>query len=335
MDHKKFPLISIIILNYNGKDLTENCIGSVLKSDYPSFEIIVVDNASTDDSLSIIEGRFGQDSRVSVIKNIYNLLYAAGNNAGIKQAKGEYIVVLNNDTEVDKNWLTEIFVVMKDDKIGAAQPKILILNRFPPTIDYAGAGVDKYGYALGYGRCEIDNGQFDDNRDIFYAGGTAMILKKNILDNVGLFDEKFGAHWEDVDLSWRIRLSGYKIVFIPRAIVYHIGSWSMKRFTKKNEVAYSVRKNRIAGLIKNYSFPNLFKVLPTLLIIYLFIFIKELIWDGNARIAQSSILAIFWNVKEFPYILKQRKIVQNKIRVVRDSEIIRFMEKNPLFIKED
>ena len=335
MDNNKFPLLSIIVLNYNGRNLTENCIDSVLKSDYPRFEIIVVDNASTDNSLSIIEERFGQDPRVFVIKNIHNLLYAAGNNVGIKQARGEYIVVLNNDTEVDKNWLKEIFTVMKDDRIGAAQPKILILNQFTPTIDYAGAGIDKYGYANGYGRCEIEMGQFDDIRDIFYAGGTAMVLKKNILDNVGLFDEKFGAHWEDVDLSWRIRLNGHKIVFIPRAIVYHIGSYSMKRFAKKNDIAFSIRKNRIAGLIKNYSFINLIKVLPVLLIIYIIVSVKELIWDRNYKVAKSSILAIFWNIKEFPYLLKQRKIVQNKIRVVRDSEIIRFMDKKPFFTKVD
>jgi GT2 family glycosyltransferase len=259
-------------------------------------------------------------------------MYAAGNNSGIKIARGAYVIILNNDTEVDKNWLKETLPVIEDTKVGAAQPKILILNKAPATIDYAGVGLDRYGYAKGYGMGEVDRGQFDNNQDTFYAGGTAMILKREVLDKVGLFEEKFSAHWEDTDLSWRIRLNGYRIMLIPKAIVYHKGSESMKRFARKKDIAFNVRKNRIMGLLKNYSLFNLARVLPVLFSIYSIVFIKELFWNRNASMALSSILAILWNIRELPYTIKQRKFIQSKIRVVRDSEIIRFMEKRPVFI---
>ncbi len=329
-----FPLISIIILNYNGREFSLDCIDSVLKSDYPNFEVIVVDNASADDSLSLIEKKFGRNSCLRIIKNTKNFLYAGGNNSGIRQARGEYIIILNNDTEVDKDWLKEIFLVMRDEKVGAAQPKILIFNQFPKTIDYAGAGIDRFGYAKGFARGEIDRGQINGVQEIFYAGGTAMILKKKILNEVGLFDERFGAHWEDTDLSWRIRLHGYKIVLIPKAVVYHKGSLSMRKFAKSQKVAFWIRKNRIAGLFKNYSIYNLMHYLPLLLIIYLLVFLKELVLDRNIGLAMSSLLAVLWNIKELPYLLQQRRVVQRMIRRVKDAEILKYMEKKPLFLKE-
>ena len=328
------PYITIIILNYNGMGFLEGCIDSVLKSNYSNFEAILVDNASTDGSLGWAESIASKDSRLRIIKSAKNLLFTGGNNLGIKHARGEYIIVLNNDTEVERSWLKEIALVMQDESIGAAQPKILVFNQFPKTIDYAGAGIDRLGYAKGYARGEIDSGQINGVQEIFYAGGTAMILKKKILKDVGLFDERFGAHWEDTDLSWRIRLNGYKIVLIPRAVVYHKGSLSMRKFAKSQKVAFWIRKNRIAGLIKNYSIYNLMHYLPLLLIIYLLVFFKELVFDRNIGLAMSFPMAMIWNIKELPYLLQQRSVVQRMIRRVKDAEILKYMEKKPLFLKE-
>lgn len=324
------PLISIVILNYNGKGFLEDCLGSVLESDYGNFEVILVDNNSSDDSLSSAFERFGQDKRLKVIKNKENLLFTGGNNAGIREARGEYIVILNNDTVVDRNWLKVIAISMQDESIGAAQPGIFIYNTSPLQVDYIGASIDKFGYALGIGREEVYKGQFDNISDVFYAGGTAMILRRKVLGEVGLFDEKFGMHWEDTDLSWRIRLKGYRIVVIPKAIVWHKGSRTMDKFAKKENVAWYIRKNRMSGLIKNYSVISLIKYLPVLIIIYILVFIKELFWDRHLRIALSSLSAIAWNIKELPYILKEREVVQKQIRSVPDKEIVKSMERRPV-----
>ena len=319
------PLISVIVLNYNGKEFVNDCLCSVLKTEYNNFEVILVDNSSTDKSFELALEKFGCDLHLRVVKNYKNLFFAEGNNRGIREARGEYVVILNNDTVVTPSWLTEIVLGMRDKTIGAAQPKILLYND-PLRIDYAGTDLDKYGYAKGRGRGEVDRGQFDNTIDIFYAGGTAMVLRKKVLNEVGLFDDKFGAHWEDVDLSWRIRLRGYKIVLIPKAVIYHKGSKTMSKFAKRQEVAWYIRKNRIAGLIKNYNIVNLIKTLPILILIYFLFFIKELFVNRDIKIAMASILAVIWNIKELPYILRARWRVQRKIRRISDSQILKFMQ---------
>lgn len=299
---------------------------SVLNSDYQDFEVVLVDNASTDGSIESVEKIFSANRNLKIIRNKENSFFTGGNNIGIRESKGECIIILNNDTEVDSAWLKEIAGVMLDERIGAAQPKILIYGSNPQRIDYAGATIDKYGYAKGFGRGEVDEGQFDRVDDIFYAGGTAMVLRKKALDEVGLFDERFGMHWEDVDLAWRIRLKGYRIVLIPKSRVFHKGSMSMSKFTHSAKVAWYVRKNRIAGLIKNYGKLNLLRALPVLILIYSAVSINEL-FSGGIKMALSSFWAIIWNIKELPYILRQRQIVQDRGRVVGDREVVRYMQK--------
>ncbi len=249
------PLISVVILNYNGKDFLDTCLKSVLDSDYDNFEVILVDNASLDSSLQSAENNFGNDKRLKIIKNKDNLLFSDGNNTGIKMAQGDIIVILNNDTEVDKKWLKEIALAMQDQNIGAAQPKILTYGVSPVKIEYMGGSLDRLGYAYGIGHGQVDKNQFDNLKDIFYAAGTAMILRKKTLEEVGLFDEKFGMHWEDVDLSWRIRLSGKRITLIPKSIVYHKGSKTMSKFAKKESVAWYRGFNKKLRIIKPYKIP--------------------------------------------------------------------------------
>lgn len=327
-----YPFISVIILNYNGKGFLKDCVASVLKSDYPEFEVLLVDNASTDDSLGEVQAEFGSDARLRIIRNPENMLFAGGNNAGIKEAKGDYIVILNNDTEAQESWLKEIATVFGDAKIGAAQPKILIHNTNPVKIDYAGTDLDRYGYTKGRGEGELDRGQYDEIKEIFFAGGTAMVLKRSILDEVGLFDDEFGAHWEDVDLSWRIRLRGYSIFLIPKAVVYHRRSATMSKFAKKEDIAWCIRKNRMAGLIKNYNLINLIKNLPVLLLIYALLFLWELITGPSMRYAASSPMALFWNIRELPYILRERRKVQGIIRRVKDDVILNALRRKPVLL---
>jgi len=237
-----------------------------------------------------------------------------------------FLIILNNDTEVDKAWLKEIAFAMQDQHVGAAQPKILIHGTSPAKIEYVGGSLDRLGYAHGIGHGEVDKNQYDNLEDIFYAAGTAMILRKKTLEEVGLFDEKFEMHWEDVDLSWRIRLNGQRTILIPKAIVYHKGSRTMSKFIKKESVAWHVRKNRIAGLIKNYGMLNLIIYLPMLLVSYFFVFLKETLVDRNIKLGLSSFRAIAWNISNFHFIFKQRKLVQEQIRHISDKNIVRLMK---------
>lgn len=328
-----FPLFSVIVLSYNGGDIIEPCLSSVLKSDYPNFEVILVDNASSDASVELVERLFGSNQKLKIVRNSDNLFYAGGNNAGINNAKGEYIFILNNDTEIESNCLSELSLALRDEKIGAAQPKILIYGE-TSVIDNTGGIIDPFGYTKGRGNREIDTGQFDNYGDIFYAGGTAMALKRQVLDKVGIFDPKFVAHWEDVDLSWRIRLSGYGIVFAPKAVIKHKVSKTITKFGNKHKISFHIRKNRIAGLIKNYNLFHLFRFLPFVVFIYLALFLKELFLDRKFALAFTSISALLWNIKELPYLLKERAVVQKKIRVLPDSEIMRHMHKQSIIMEQ-
>ncbi len=328
-----FPLFSVIVLNYNGRDIIEPCLSSVLKSDYPSFEVILVDNASSDASVELVERLFGSNQRLKIVRNSDNLFYAGGNNAGINNAKGEYIFILNNDTEIESNCLSELSLALKDEKIGAAQPKILVYGE-TSIIDNTGGIIDSFGYTKGRGSREIDAGQFDNYGDIFYAGGTAMVLKRAILDKAGMFDPKFVAHWEDVDLSWRIRLAGYGIIFVPKAIIKHKVSKTIAKFGNKHKISFHIRKNRITGLIKNYNLFHLFGFLPLVVFLYLFLFLKELFLDRNIALACTSISALLWNIKELPYLLHKRQIVQKQIRVIPDREILKHMYNKSILIEQ-
>lgn len=326
-------LFSVVVLNYNGGSIIEPCLSSVLKSDYPDFEVILVDNASTDGSVELAEKLFGSDPRLKVVRNSENLFYTGGNNAGINSAKGEYILILNNDTEIERDCLSELALALQDEKTGAAQPKILI-HAEASVIDNTGGIIDPFGYTKGRGSRQIDAGQFDNDRDIFYAGGTAMALKRPILDKVGIFDPKFVAHWEDVDLSWRIRLAGYGIVFVPKAVIKHKVSKTITKFGNKHKISFHIRKNRIAGLIKNYNLVHLLRFLPFVVSLYLALFLKELFLDRKLVLAFTSISALLWNIKELPYLLRERSVVQKKIRVLPDREIMRHMYKKSIIMEQ-
>ncbi len=327
---KQTPLVSVVIATYNGAGFLQDCVGSVLRSTGVTFEVIVVDNASTDNSISALREEFGRDRRLRILANQVNLLFTGGYNTGIKASRGGLIVALNNDTEVAPEWLDEIQKEMaRDESIGAAQPKVLVWGSDPAVIDYAGASIDRFGFAFGYGMGQIDRGQFDNLSDIFYAGGTAMVLRREALEKVGLFDEKFGMHWEDVDLSWRMHLAGYRVVLIPRAVIYHKGSLSMKKISRRSTVVWYVRKNRLAGLMKNYSDFYFFTLVPCLVLSYAALALKEWIVDRNGSCMLDTLRAMWWNIKELPYVMRQRNHIQ-RTRVVPDRVIMRLMRRRPV-----
>lgn len=327
------PLFSIVLVNYNGKDFVLECIDSILRSAYPDFEIILVDNGSLDNSVELVEKKFPAEPRLKIIKNDLNLHFAEGNNAGIRNARGDFIVLLNNDTEVESSWLAEIESVMRDASIGAAQPKILC-NDDRGIIDNAGNYFDRLGYAHGRGHLEKDSGQYDSIEETFFAAGTAMVIRSSVLKEVGLLDPKFLIYSEDVDLSWRIRLRGYRIVYIPKSRVYHKGSKTVLKFPGKIATTRLSRKNRLATLIKNYGFLELLINLPVVLALYVIIFFKEILIDRNPKLSFTSISAICWNIKELPYLFKERNIVQKQIRALPDREVLKYIYKKSIVVEQ-
>ena len=327
----KLPLVSIVVSNYNGwkSHLLEPCLRSVLRINYPSFEVILVDNASQDGSVEFSRRLFGQDPHFKIVANSKNV-YSQGLNDGIARSKGEYVVFFNNDIRVDPEYLRELIRVLEADKtIGLAQGKLLS-DSDHEKIDCVGETMDIYGNPVALGRGETDRGEYDRIVEILSASGSASIARRSVLDEVGPFDPKFFIGYEDMDLSLRISLRSYRVVYIPKAIVYHKRTATDSASEIRAEVKYHFNKNRIATLIKNYSVRNLSVALPMTFLLYLSAFAYELVVKRDIKWATPRLAALLWNAKEIGYILGQRRVVQRDLRRVSDKEILRLMPQRRL-----
>lgn len=326
------PFISIILLNFNGMIYVRNCVQSVLKSNYKNFELIIVDNNSTDGSIGIVEGEF-DDARIKIIKSDTNLGFASGNNLGAQHAKGRYLALLNIDTIVDPQWLTELTRLMEyDATIGAAQPKLLSLSD-KSIYDSAGDYIDFFGncFRLGGGWEEKDNGQYDTIHEIFSARGAALFTRKEIVDEIGLFDEDYFLNYEDIDFCWRIWLYGKRVVFVPQSIVYHkgLGITSNGHFNS-SQLEMHVFKNLKTSMIKNYNLLHMIKyvVLPSILeIITCFFLIEPFFTQPTNKSARLSgkIKGYLWLLTNLKRLAGKRRHIQDDIRKVPDSQVMKHM----------
>jgi GT2 family glycosyltransferase len=316
---KNSPLISVIILNWNGKEYLSSCIRSVREQTYSNMEIILVDNGSTDGSVEYIKNLF---SNLNVMINRENLGYGGGNNRGIREAKGSYIFILNNDTEIEKDCLEWLWKCIETDKkIGVTTPKILLYDR-RDTIDAAGLTIDPDGLSIGRGRLEPQE-KYNQSGEVFSGSGCASLYRKEMLEEIGLFDTDFFAYAEDTDLGWRARLAGWKAYYVPGAVVYHHHSKKFGAYSSMK--AFLVERNRIWVAWKNFPLPILYLWPFYTLSRYFYQGIGTLIRRGaSGRFGQesSSFLLIFILMKAylsglrgFPAILRKRKEVQSKKRM--------------------
>src|SRR5512138_3034202 len=202
-------MISVIILNFNGKRYLEKCLSSLESQTYRDFEVIVVDNASSDGSVDYLKAGF---PLVRIVENKKNLGFAGGTNSGIRRAEGEYILTLNNDTQVDRRFLECLAEPMQSDKsVGVCASKMLLPDG---RINSAGICLSRSGAAWDRGIFEQDHGQYDCQQEVFGACAGAALYRKEMLDEIGLFDEDFFLYMEDVDLAFRAKLAGWKCVYV-------------------------------------------------------------------------------------------------------------------------
>ncbi|MEY2596229.1 MAG: hypothetical protein RI965_1501 [Bacteroidota bacterium] len=247
------PKVAIVILNWNGKHFLQQFLPSVLSTNYHAFTVYVADNGSTDDSVNFLKEHF-QEVKIIVMEK--NSGFTGGYNESLKSVDEELVVLLNSDIEVDPNWIqpaVELF--MKDEKIAAVQPKILDYQS-RDQFEYAGAAggwIDRYGYPFSRGRIfdsiEKDHHQYDQEKEIFWASGAAMIIRKKLFFDVGGFDPFFFAHQEEIDLCWRLQLAGYKIMSCPSSVVYHVGGGTLKK--ENPQKTYLNFRNNLIMLFKN------------------------------------------------------------------------------------
>ena len=247
------PLVAIVILNWNGKSFLEKFLPSVHLSSYKNKQIIVVDNASTDDSVLFLKDHYPQ---VQIIQNDINEGFAKGYNKALWQVQSDYYVLLNSDVEVAEQWIEPIIELMESDKsIGACQPKVLSYSD-KQQFEYAGASggwMDYFGYPFMRGRIfdsiEKDQHQYDSVQPCFWASGAAFFVRSELYHQLGGLDEYFFAHQEEIDFCWRLQLYGYKIYVHPGSVVYHVGGGTLPMGNSK-KIFLNFRNNLIV-LTKN------------------------------------------------------------------------------------
>ncbi len=258
------PPVTIVIVNWNGRALMEACLPSVLATRYPHFETLVVDNASTDGSVDWLRARH---PGVKTLALPENRGFCGGNNAGIRATLSPYVVLLNNDVEVEAGWLDPLVAWMDaHPRCAAAQPKLLRHDR-RDVFEYAGACggfLDRLGYPFTRGRLfetmERDRGQYDAPRRVFWATGAALVLRRDALERVGLLDEGFFMHMEEIDLCWRLQHAGYEVWAVPQGRVYHIGGASLPQGHAR-KTYYNFRNNLLL-LYKNLPPRAWWRLLP-------------------------------------------------------------------------
>ena len=252
--------VSIVIPNYNGKHFLEDCLRSVFAQDIEDQEVIVVDNGSTDGSLEYLNAYPG----VRTIAMDKNYGFCGAVNAGIKAAKSDYVILLNNDTEVDKNFAKELLnAIQADEKIFSCSSKMVQFHD-RTRMDDAGDYYCALGWAFGRGKGGLVE-NYDEPVDIFAACAGAAIYRKKMLESLGCFDEDHFAYLEDIDLGYRARIQGYRNVYAPKAVVYHVGSG----FSGSAHNAFKVKlssRNNVYLAYKNMPFLQILLNSPFLLL---------------------------------------------------------------------
>jgi len=307
------PLISIIIINYNGKQFLQNCIDSIYAGSYKNFEIILVDNNSSDDSLTLIHVNYPEVHVISLEKN-YGFAYPC--NVGAKNANGEFLMFLNNDTFVSKNWLEPLIETMNlDSDIAICQSLLLKEDN---SVDSAGDFIDEFGRAF-------SSKKIPTSASLILSGkGAAILVRKKIFWNIGGFNELFFVSFEDVDLGWRSWIYGYKVMVVPESIVYHLGGSTIKKM--KDDVVFHGVKNTLLLRLFNFEFSLVLKSISILFFVSISrkIFRIKLIEDPEEVGPLPSFTIIFkgsfWILKNFFTIIKYRRQINSK-RVITTKQL--------------
>ncbi len=305
--------VAIIIPNWNGKRFLQACLESLRHQTFKDFVTYMVDNGSVDDSVSYVEANFPE---VAIVRHTDNLGFSAAINAGIRASSGEYIAALNNDTEVDADWLQELVNTLDaNPKVGLCASKILDFSD-RSVIDSFGDGYCRHGVAFKIGSLAEDKGQFEAPMEVLSPCAAASIYRRSMLNDIGMFDEDFFCYMEDIDLGIRALLGGYKCLVVPTAKVFHIGSAS----TGGGLSEFSLRmtaKNFPLVLFKNIPASLLWKILPRVIAGQMVIVFQTII---GQRPEIRKNFGSYWcglglSVRHFPAMMKKRREIQTNRRI--------------------
>ena len=324
MVKNNLPIISVVTINFNGKRFLKRCLDSALSEKGKPFEIIVVDNGSTDQSVEFIKKEFGNEEKLKLITLEKNVGAAKARNIGVQKSSGKYILILDNDTKIKAEWFDKIIrFINKHPKMGLAQPKLLTMgtNKF----NYAGDFISPFGFLAERARGVEDKGQFDKVEPIFGLNIASAFFKKEVFKKLGGLDEDYFLYWEETDLAWRTWLAGYQVLFAPNITVWHAYGTKQKnkqhyqRYEKFYQATYFGCRNMITTLIKNLGLKKLIFILPINIGCW---FVLAILFLAKANIGKSLAIVrgILWNFINLQGILRKRKKIQSE-RKISDKEL--------------
>ena len=314
--------VSLIVLNYNGKEHLKEYFTSVFKQTNLPDEVVMFDNLSTDGSREYVSKYFPKVKIVT--EDRYNTGTATGSNIGFYHAKGDYVIFQSNDLRLDPHCVEGLVSMLtRDKKIGIVSSVLVWYHKNPQglrLLDSAGGMLDMYGFGMqNYPNSHLED--LPEKEEVFFTYGGSFIIRREAFKEAGGFDDRFFTLNDDLDLSWRVRLMGYKVVYTKKSIVYHKGSatikkraWGQKRFWAE--------KNSIRSFIKNSDHAHLLKSLP-MYIILLFGEITYFLYRGRISLFIADIKAVLWNLWYLPDTLKLRRAIQTRRRKNNIDEIMK------------
>jgi GT2 family glycosyltransferase len=319
VNNDNLPFVSIIVVNYNGKHFLGECFASLENLDYPrdKFEVILVDNASTDGSVQYVRENF---TRVNILQLDKNYGFCKPNNDGVKLANGEYVVFLNNDTVVTKEWLFELVKgALSEERIASCASKMLYYDR-RNMINTAGGKITIIGGGFYKGYGDKDGPKYSKLEYTGFGCGAGVLVRKELFQYVGGFDEDYFASCEEHDLGWKLWLYGYKVLYVPTAVMYHKESGTFRsRSTFESMKVYLITRNRLYNIIKNLEARNVIRALIISLGFNLYRSVRYLA-QGNFASVNSIAAAHLDFVKNLRKMLAKRRVVQ-KNRKLSDIQL--------------
>lgn len=321
-------LFSIIIPNYNGEKFLEKCVGSILSSSYGNFELIIIDNNSSDNSLKILNN-FAKDKRVKIIPLSQNVGFAPANNIGIKRSKGEFLVFINNDTYVDAKWLSELIKIFTlDENVAAIQ--CMLLNMVSSGVYSMGGSLDYSGRLIPVEYLWANSPSLKAQNRILWGCGAALSVRRSTIKKTGGFDVKLPN--DEVDLCWRINLQGGKILLAPKSIVYHYGSGSFGNTLNAKRI-YHAERSLLTACYRNFDLWSFLVALVYFMAFLPMAFAQDILIRKRSDIVLNRIKAYFHVLLNLREINSQRNYVQSNIRQVKDDAIkILMIKPDPLLL---
>lgn len=326
---EKEPLVSIIIVSWNGKKWLDTCLSSIFAQTYKSFEVIVVDNGSTDDTIPWLQDTYPQ---VVIVKLDHNYGFADGNNKGYEKSRGEFVYFLNNDTELSTHAIKELVKVLSSDaRTAGVQSKLLLMEK-KNTLDTIGAFLTPTGFLYHNAFAHPNNPSYDKEIPLYTLKGASMMFKRDALDSVSmqgyLFDPDYFAYFEETDVCHRLWIRGYTLKYAPQAVVWHhMGATSSSMET--SFVQFHSFKNRVMTYLKNMEWRTLTWLMPFHFLVSEF-FAFTMLLRGNVSVWWCIQKAWWWNVSHWSEIGKKRNNIQST-RTVADSRLLPIILKHPPF----